>query len=323
MNHSEFRNRNGLRARPGTTLVELLVVITVLAILMAMVWAGLQRASQTAREARTKATIAKIDHFLMLKLESFKTRRVPLNLAGLAPSAAAQIRLQAIRDLMRMEMPDQLTDIISAGSDSGPLALTSGTTTMYVPEPGIHQLYYSMCLTPSAYGAHRVAIGNSNGSFGEFLYLTVMTGNAEARKSFTANEIGVGVNGWPVFLDGWGRPIAWLRWPVACSYGPSAITGVPVPGISMIQSGGSATDHDPFDPEHADATAFQLIPLIVSAAGHRGTPLATSSISSQGDDFGVNMAPQGPTVAPFSGSYGTPGKLMGQMPIHNHYIQSR
>ena len=66
-------------------------------------------------------------------------------------------------------------------------------------------------------------------------------------EQFTQAEIAVDSDGFSYFIDGWQRPIAWIRWPVGCSmYLP---TGASNPNAcSDIQSGNPTTDHDPFDP---------------------------------------------------------------------------
>ncbi|NMC20393.1 MAG: prepilin-type N-terminal cleavage/methylation domain-containing protein, partial [Thermogutta sp.] len=48
-------------ARAGFTLAELLVAITIIAILAGLTWAGVARARESARIAKTKSTIAKIN----------------------------------------------------------------------------------------------------------------------------------------------------------------------------------------------------------------------------------------------------------------------
>ena len=121
--------------RPGFTLVELLVTITIIGILAGMSLGALQLAREAAREAETKATIAKINDIIMERYESYMTRRVPIPIpAGTGAAVAAQMRLDGIRDLMRMEMPDCLNDVIHAS-----LSFTTGGITYHVSEPRLHQ----------------------------------------------------------------------------------------------------------------------------------------------------------------------------------------
>jgi hypothetical protein len=118
------------------------------------------------------------------------------------------------------------------------------------------------------------------------------TGDGEARTLFTKQEIGdVDADGMPEFLDGWGQPISWLRWPAGF-----------ISDMQPIDAAGKRpgdADHDPFDAYHRDeagvdhavppgasaqltneinaiknrngsvnlpwATAYRLVPLIYSA----------------------------------------------------------
>ena len=73
----------------------------------------------------------------------------------------------------------------------------------------------------------------------EMLYMIVSMGSPEAMEQFNQSEIGdTDGNGWPEFLDGWGRPIFFLRW--APGFSP----------YSDIQTMADPIkhDHDPFDP---------------------------------------------------------------------------
>ena len=226
--------------RKAFTMMELLVVVVIIAILAAMVLGALQMARQAAREAATKATIAKLNNIIMQRYESYLTRRVPIQiLPGTQPRAAAQMRLDAIRDLMRMEMPDAKSDIAS-----GPITFSWGS----VPEPPLHKLYAANPPT-------------SNLDAAQCLYLVVSMGNPEAMEQFNQSEIGM-VDGKPVFVDGWKNPIMWLRW---------------APGLvdSEIQVADQAKHHDPFDTRSVDGFAFHLIPFIYSSGGAKksdGTP---------------------------------------------------
>ena len=280
--------------RRGATLVELLVVVAVISILAAATWGALQRVTVLARASRTKATIAKIDHFIMLKLESYQTRRVPINTTGENPSDAATARLLAVYDLMRMEMPDNPQDI--AGPQYSGLSA-------HRARAGVRQQGRAQQQRPN-----KDAMNSA-----KCLYLTVMTGNAEARQQFSQSEIALDPSdNMPYFIDGWQRPIAWIRWPAGCSM---YLGGSQNPNaLSDIQSGNPATDHDPFDPNDTQPTAFQLIPLIVSSAGN--------TISGGAYDYGVAFPSPGPSVYknPWSTSAGA---LSGAIPIHNHHIEQK
>jgi len=284
------------------------VVVTIIGMLTAMVFGALQMSRKTAMEAKTKATIAKLNNIIMRRYESYMTRRVPISTSGLNPTAAAQNRLYALRDLMRMEMPDRLADITI-----GPITLpNSGTsaTTKSVQRPALSQLYKSYCEshTPDE------SVGDGCAA-AEMLYLTVNLGSPEAMEQFNQSEIGdTDQNGYLEFLDGWGRPIFWLRW---------------APGYSQysdIQVTDPVNNHDPFDPRGVDDLAYHLIPLIYSEGSTAGDK-----------DHGIHANPPDP---PSSGySFGTAGgdmfgnddfKKIGTLlgitsfgGITNHHIEQR
>ena len=97
----------------GFTLVELLVTITVIGILAAIALGALNAAGNSAREAKTRALIAKLDHVIQMRYNSYLTRRVPIRTTGMKPDAAARARLAALRDLIRMEMPERWNDFLN------------------------------------------------------------------------------------------------------------------------------------------------------------------------------------------------------------------
>ena len=75
--------RNSQHSSPSTgvrhafTLVELLMAISVIAVLSTFVLVALAGVNQTAKEDRTKAQLAKINELLMDKWASYQYRRVP------------------------------------------------------------------------------------------------------------------------------------------------------------------------------------------------------------------------------------------------------
>ena len=75
--------------------------------------AALMGASEDGRRARAKAQITKLDQLISEKWNSYRFRQLPIRIpAGTNPVVAAQMRLNVMRELMRMEMPDRLTDLI-------------------------------------------------------------------------------------------------------------------------------------------------------------------------------------------------------------------
>jgi prepilin-type N-terminal cleavage/methylation domain-containing protein len=239
--------------RRGFTMVELLVVLTIIAMLASVVAATLYVSDQKSREAATKATIAKLHTIVMQIYDSYRTRRVPINTSGMPPKIAAKVRLWALRDIMRMEMPDRRTDIVNLPITftipADPPILMSPLTFPPVPPPSVYQAYQ-----PAG------AIMTTNTS-AECLYLIVTTlGGEDARRQFRDIEVGdTNNNGLMEFLDGWGRPIYFARW--APGFNQSDLQPNVPPTDPLVAA---REDHDPFDPRKADPAAWRLVPLIYS-----------------------------------------------------------
>jgi len=258
------------RFRPGFTLTELLVVVTIIGILAAMVSGALIVARNSAREAATRATIAKLHNIIMAKYESYRTRRVPLSDSDIfnvavsrfgytggqpvPPRWVALVRLAALRDLMRMEMPERWSDIwdFTNNVPRGAIYLTSN--------PSLFQAYISRCSTIS--GGNYTFLPADSHYPAKCLYLIVtMGGGPDARRQFSEGEIAVDPSdGFSMFIDGWGRPIHYLRW--APGFNESDLQ----PNVPPMTVSEAATqDHDPFDTRRLDSTAWRLVPLIYSA----------------------------------------------------------
>lgn len=266
--------------RRGFTLVELLVVVVVIGILAGMVFGAVTAAQQSARANQTKGTVAKIHRILMRKMADYRTRRVPdpaVNMAGLNRAQKAEVRLNCLRDLIRMEMPDRWTDVTNglnwkALQDTGKLFPPSlkdlSPAREYRFEP--HLLLKS---SPAAsYYFYRKLYDAAEGLQGdpdiyglinkhaaaELLYLIVMQ-DCENAEQFRSNEIGDSDgDGLMEFHDAWGRPIRFLRWPAGFIPSNGADTD--------LQSGDATKDNDPFDTLGIyNSIAYRLVPLIYSA----------------------------------------------------------
>ena len=107
---------------------------------------------------------------------------------------------------MRMEMPDRSEDITD---DPIAIPTSTGNSPTYTARR-LSQLYHNRLInTRRRWHRHRQV---ENGA-AELLYMIVSMGSPEAMEQFSQSEIGdTNHNGYPEFLDGWGRPIFFLRW---------------------------------------------------------------------------------------------------------------
>src|SRR3954452_21832976 len=104
--NSEFRIRHGF------TLVELMIVISIIAILAGLGFSAFNGVIRMSREQRTGSIINKIDQLIGERWEGYRTRAVPIKITpGTPPRIVAMMRLNALRDLMRMELPDRKSDV--------------------------------------------------------------------------------------------------------------------------------------------------------------------------------------------------------------------
>jgi prepilin-type N-terminal cleavage/methylation domain-containing protein len=268
--------------RSGVTLIELLITMTIMAIIAAAILGTAAAAIEGAREKRTQSLITKIHTLLMEHLSTYETRRVEisrahldaleqrLQLGQITPTERGQmladLRLLGLRELMKYEMPDRWSDALGTELGNTPVV-----PVFLAARPPLAEAYIRRSLTATA---------DNQGA--ECLYLTIMsaTGDGEARTLFSKQDIGdTDSDGAPEFVDAWGNPIEYLRW---------------APGFasrSQLMTGDGNGDHDPFDVYRRDDPnavpvstaryagilvnyvaslkdqhlAFRLVPLVFSA----------------------------------------------------------
>jgi len=216
-------------ARRGFTLVELLVVIIILAILSGLSLTGLARAGKKGNAETTKFMVGKLSDAILDYYETYEDLRLTL------PTLAA-VRLR-----MREELPDSWTDVAPSTNLPAPTTAIGRAYMRYkatapTPSPGYAS---AECL---------YMIITQSGLFPDFM------------ESVKPDRVGdIDNDGKREFWDGWGRPIAFCRWPAGFSQ-----------PYSPIQVSDPVKYHDPVDIEAwpsltvSDTTAFAMIPLIFS-----------------------------------------------------------
>ena len=276
--------------RHGVTLVELLIAAAIIGILAAITLGAAAAANSAARTSKTRTMISKLHALLMERWESYEARRTELTfdverqLERMSfPTAQNRhhfmtaVRLNAMRELMLSEMPDRWSDVyLNNGAQGGNVATPN---LLYTERSALSRTYYN---------AYRQIVGRRNSLTGttntiedirrfqgaECLYLIIMnaTGDGEARAQFHESDIGdVDGDGAREFLDGWGRPINFVRWaPGFDSTLQGSITRDMSLQLNDEQLNNAMVafanqDHDPFDVYRSQLQAFRLVPLIYSA----------------------------------------------------------
>ena len=322
-------------SRSAFTLAELLVGIAIVTLMATMLIVALGQVREDAREARTKAQIAKINELLMIRWESYRTRPIPLGIdfdqkmfyyrffPGMTNGQyVAAKRLDAVREFMRLEMPDRKTDVLD-----DPVTDVDNNTATTGDRLTVPTLTRSFRRRVDALDngdpfdgvpvAADIAKWTNQHQSAECLYMIIGSINdvmGNGLEFFGEEAIGdVDGDGMPEILDSWKNPIEFVRWPVGLSHPVRDFTAIkPDENFSTIQTGDAepTLDNNPglaadpmdylhVDPRWTDSVPdndpFALFPLIVSAGpdglydiiGDRsdGTPLQYSTTTPTNDPY--------------------------------------
>jgi len=203
------------------TLVELLIVGAIIVILVALTLAAAKMSANSAKEAKTRATIQKIDTAIQQIFEGYEEKfraiqdKVDKEYKTLPEEERQKIVAHFIRDLMRMEMPQSWAEVENSdnpGNLLGPIPITlNGHTYTYPPgdpqpEPSPLLEYYWQEYTRT----HKA--GKTPGR-AALLFLIIQNLNPEALEAFHGSEVAdTDDDGLLEFVDAWGNPIQFLRW---------------------------------------------------------------------------------------------------------------
>jgi prepilin-type N-terminal cleavage/methylation domain-containing protein len=309
------------------TLIELMVVCVIIALLAMLASTAYFGAMQTARAVKTNSTISKLDAAISDIYESYEFRfehiedaldkdsqaKFKINKDTMSEIDMVRLKRSLMYDLMRMEMPTTRVEV-----SSDPEVIQANYK---LEPPAVKEIYKELVSSPSS--------TNLATESAELLYLIIANLDPEALENFTASEIGdTDHNGLLEFIDGWGRPIAFIRFAPGFTdtdRQPDLIrilnSSLPLGDKNLIDS--LTPDQkvkiinqwqDPFDPDMLTADSWFLYPVIVSA-GRDG--LFGIDITRTESELPVS------TPDPFSdgASIGVPSGDSGHFDnIHNHSI---
>jgi prepilin-type N-terminal cleavage/methylation domain-containing protein len=260
----------------GMTLIELMVVLVILSILSSLMLAGLLGARERSKQVKTVSTIRKLSELILPYYEEYETRRPDLDPTAVSRIAAdgskanrellATYKRIALRRLMALELPDRTVDV-----DISPFPLDlDGKGTPLVEIPPVTRLYKAL-------------IGvNSGVQSSDLLHMIVTRGvvaDPDIVMHFRDDEVAdQNGNGLKEFIDGWGKPIRFKRWPVGFASPLQPITA-------------SLSDVDPL----VSTNGHRLLPLIYSAGRDKSYDIANNL-----DDVNVNRPCRDFNYEPFA-----------------------
>ncbi len=292
-------NQPDIRTKPrphraSFTLVELLVALSVAAMLSAMTLTAMWSARQAAAEARTRSIVTKVNELLLMQWSEVESRRLAY---VVTPIVATRQRLFYLRQMMRLEFPDRKSDLLA------PVAASQRTARYRGYLRTLAQVYNLPSTTSENAIINRVILQGDLWTpqlqHAECLFLILAStriDDGNALDYFSDTEVGdTDGDGMREILDAWGNPVFYLRW----APGYVAELGVP----EATQTADWTVAPDGFDPLHVDVRwndtdslehfikPYQLYPLVVSAgrdgafdiifdfdnvvdtAGNRGAPV--------------------------------------------------
>lgn len=243
--------------RLGFTLVEILVVVAIIGTLVAIMGSVVTNTIRKAREAATIALIQKIDGLLDERVQGFEratksrdfqriieARRRALEQSGVFGVSPKVIEAVARKDYFRQNFPQRLEDLPDTNGNFIPDA--------FEPPPlGNPQITLVVANFRDSNLANRLAREqNEQAESSELLYymltrMQVFGVPPVAESEFDTNEVrDTDGDGLLEFIDSWGHPLRFYRWPTRLLK-PNGILGADnQPGAAGVDDDGNGATDD-------------------------------------------------------------------------------
>ncbi len=276
-NRSRWKVTSKTNQRAGFTLTELLISLGIASLIASMLIVALGDAREKSMVARTRAQINYINSVLMTRWESYRTRPLPVQIdLSNVPSAMtdaeyiSRIRLNGMRDLMRIELPDRKTDLLGVDLTVTPYTsavnIDPGGTTK-IPLPTVTRFFLrridGLDSTDDPNGVDGVPVPADFAKWtvehqgAECLYMVLQSIRDEMGDGiqfFRESEIrDTDGDAMLEIVDTWGNPIEFVRWPAG--------------HVSPLQD---VNDDGVLDKNDAEITPDIFDPLFIDVAGIDG-----------------------------------------------------
>tara|TARA_R110002072_G_scaffold173600_1_gene328233 strand:- start:30303 stop:31646 length:1344 start_codon:yes stop_codon:yes gene_type:complete len=235
----------------GFTLIEILIVLSIVSIVAAALGVTISNMMTNAREAQTTATLRKIDGLIIERQQGLQrafegrdfiryvsTTHEKLRLGDPANGIPALISIDdrsveavARKDFARLFFPQRFAEMID--TRTGPAPGTAGADG--IPDRIQFDDAYGSVVTWTGGTIKTPTNHNPNTESAELLYfaltrMEVFGVPLTAVDDFSTREVADTDNdGLPEFIDGWGNPLRFYRWPTRLfkPYGLFGLDGVP------------------------------------------------------------------------------------------------
>ena len=262
----KIRSQKSSHTQSGFTLIEIIVVLGIMALLASILGVSLANMAETAREAQTKATITKIDGLLVERLRGLERtfrgndferyvrgieRSLETSNSAFRTMSPRAIEIIARKQFIRQMFPQRFAEMTDGNNDGIPDRLANDEVYgLQVVPPAVNWT------APTSPTTQRHPVNSTtsvehdpNTESSELLYfmltrMEVLGFPSVAEDEFLTQEVAdTDSDGLPEFVDGWGRPLRFYRWPTRLVRPFGLLGADQAPGASGVDDDGiGATD---------------------------------------------------------------------------------